>query len=58
MVIEFGKSIFTRCTNPEFIMLVESFDVVGFMVKSIEGFFRNFGECNKIKINLTTIEIN
>jgi len=39
-------------------MLVESFDVVGFMVKSIEGFFRNFGGCNKIKINLTTIEIN
>jgi len=56
MVIEFGKSVFTRFTNLESIMLVES--LVGFMIKSIEGFFRNFGECNKIKNNLTTIEIN
>ncbi len=46
---EFGKSVFTRFTNPDFIKLAESFGAIGYVAKSTEDFERILGDAKKIK---------
>ena len=46
---EFGKSVFTKFNNPEFIKLAESFGAVGFVVKSTEEFSKTLEDAKKIK---------
>lgn len=45
---EFGKSVFTKFTNPDFITLAESFGAVGYVVKSTEEFPMILEEAKKI----------
>ena len=46
---EFGKSVFTKFTNPDFIKLSESFGAVGYVVKSTEEFSKTLEDAKKIK---------
>jgi len=46
---EFGKSVFTKFTNPDFITLAKSFGAVGYVVKSTEEFSRILEDAKKIK---------
>jgi acetolactate synthase-1/2/3 large subunit len=38
MITEFGKTAFTRFTNPDFVKLAESFGALGHKVKSTREF--------------------
>ncbi|MDX1440982.1 MAG: acetolactate synthase large subunit [Nitrosopumilaceae archaeon] len=55
---EFGKSVFTKFTNPEFIKLAESFGAVGFIVKSTKNFAETLEEAKKIKDKPVIIAID
>jgi len=55
---EFGKSVFTKFTNPNFITLAESFGAVGFIVKSTEDFPKVLEEAKKIKDKPVIIAID
>ncbi|AJW71477.1 acetolactate synthase large subunit [Nitrosopumilus adriaticus] len=55
---EFGKSVFTKFTNPDFIKLAESFGAVGFVVKSTEEFPKILEEAKAIKDKPVIIAIN
>ena len=55
---EFGKSVFTRFNNPEFITLAESFGAIGFIVKSTEEFSKTLDNAKKIKNRPIIIAIN
>ncbi|MGY5149973.1 MAG: acetolactate synthase large subunit [Candidatus Nitrosopumilus sp. bin_68KS] len=55
---EFGKSVFTKFTNPDFIKLAESFGAVGFVVKSTEEFSTTLEEAKKIKDKPVIIAID
>ncbi|MDH5463154.1 MAG: acetolactate synthase large subunit [Nitrosopumilus sp.] len=46
---EFGKSVFTKFTNPDFIKLAESFGAVGYVAKSTEDFEKILEDAKKIK---------
>jgi acetolactate synthase-1/2/3 large subunit len=46
---EFGKSVFTKFTNPNFIKLAESFGAVGYIAKSTEEFAKILDDAKKIK---------
>ena len=46
---EFGRSVFTRFTNPDFIRLAESFGAIGYVAKSTEEFERILEDAKKIK---------
>ncbi len=55
---EFGKSVFTKFANPDFIKLAESFGAVGFVVKSTEDFSKTLEEAKKIKEKPVIIAID
>ena len=55
---EFGKSVFTKFTNPDFIKLAESFGAVGFVVKSTKDFSRILEDVKKIKDKPVIIAID
>ena len=55
---EFGKSVFTKFTNPNFITLAESFGAVGYVVKSTEEFPMILEEAKKIKDKPVIIAID
>lgn len=55
---EFGKSVFTKFTNPNFITLSESFGAVGYVVKSTEEFSMILEEAKKIKDKPVIIAID
>ena len=55
---EFGKSVFTKFTNPNFITLAESFGAVGYVVKSTEEFPMILEESKKIKDKPVIIAID
>jgi len=55
---EFGKSVFTRFDNPEFITLAESFGAVGFVVKATEEFSKTLEDAKKIKDKPVIIAID
>lgn len=46
---EFGKSVFTKFTNPDFIKLAESFGAVGYIAKSTEEFAKILDDAKKVK---------
>ncbi|MBT8173336.1 MAG: acetolactate synthase large subunit [Nitrosopumilus sp.] len=54
----FGKSVFTKFTNPDFIKLAESFGAVGFVVKSTKEFSKTLEEAKKIKDKPVIIAID
>ncbi|MDH3489946.1 MAG: acetolactate synthase large subunit [Nitrosopumilus sp.] len=55
---EFGKSVFTKFTNPDFIKLAESFGAVGFVVKSTKDFSKILEDVKKIKDKPVIIAID
>jgi len=55
---EFGKSVFTKFTNPDFIQLSESFGAVGFIAKSTEEFSKILEDAKKIKDKPVVIAID
>ena len=55
---EFGKSVFTKFSNPNFITLAESFGAVGYIVTSTEDFPRILEEAKKIKDRPVIIAID
>ena len=55
---EFGKSVFTKFTNPDFIKLAESFGAVGYVVKSTEEFPKILDEAKKFKDKPVIIAID
>ncbi|NNL59077.1 MAG: acetolactate synthase large subunit [Nitrosopumilus sp.] len=55
---EFGKSVFTKFTNPDFIKLAESFGAVGFVVKSTKEFSKILDEAKQIKDKPVIIAID
>ena len=55
---EFGKSVFTKFTNPDFIKLSESFGAVGYVVKSTEEFSKVLDDAKKIKDRPVIIAID
>lgn len=55
---EFGKSVFTRFNNPEFITLAESFGAVGVIVKSTKEFSKTLENAKKIKDKPVIIAID
>ena len=55
---EFGKSVFTKFTNPDFITLAESFGAVGFVAKSTEEFSVILEDAKKIKDKPVIIAID
>lgn len=55
---EFGKSVFTKFTNPDFIKLSESFGAVGYVVKSTEEFSKILEDAKKIKDRPVIIAID
>ncbi len=55
---EFGKSVFTKFTNPDFIKLAESFGAVGFVVKSTKEFSKTLEEAKQIKDKPVIIAID
>ena len=55
---EFGKSVFTEFTNPDFITLAESFGAVGYVAKSTEEFSVILEEAKKIKDKPVIIAID
>ncbi len=55
---EFGKSVFTKFTNPNFITLAESFGAIGYVVKSTEEFSLILEEAKKIKDKPVIIAID
>ncbi|QLH06113.1 acetolactate synthase large subunit [Nitrosopumilus ureiphilus] len=55
---EFGKSVFTRFNNPEFITLAQSFGAVGFVVKTTEAFSKTLEDAKKIKDKPVIIAID
>ncbi|KAF6246978.1 acetolactate synthase large subunit [Nitrosopumilus sp. b3] len=55
---EFGKSVFTKFTNPDFIKLAESFGAVGFVVKSTKEFSKTMEEAKQIKDKPVIIAID
>jgi acetolactate synthase-1/2/3 large subunit len=55
---EFGKSVFTKFTNPNFVTLAESFGAVGYVVKSTKEFSNILEEAKKIKDKPVIIAID
>ena len=55
---EFGKSVFTKFTNPDFIKLSESFGAVGYVAKSTEEFSKILDDAKKIKDTPVIIAID
>lgn len=55
---EFGKSVFTEFTNPDFIKLSESFGAKGYIVKSTEEFSKILEEAKKIRDTPVIIAID
>jgi len=55
---EFGKSVFTKFTNPEFVSLAESFGAIGYVVKSTEEFPKILEKAKKIKDKPVIIAID
>ena len=55
---EFGKSVFTKFTNPDFIKLSESFGAVGYVVKSTEEFSEILERAKTIKDKPVIIAID
>ncbi len=55
---EFGKSVFTKFTNPNFIKLAESFGAVGYVVKSTKNFPKILEDAKKIKDKPVIIAID
>jgi len=55
---EFGKSVFTKFTNPDFIKLAESFGAIGFVVKSTKDFSKILEDAKKIKNKPVVIAID
>jgi acetolactate synthase-1/2/3 large subunit len=55
---EFGKSVFTKFTNPDFIKLAESFGAIGFVVKSTEEFPKILEKAKAIKDKPVIIAID
>ena len=45
---EFGKSVFTKFGNPDFVKLAESFGAAGFHVESTEAFSETLEKCKSI----------
>jgi len=55
---EFGKSVFTKFTNPNFVTLAESFGAVGYVAKSTKEFSNILEEAKKIKDKPVIIAID
>ena len=55
---EFGKSVFTKFTNPNFVTLAESFGAVGYVVKTTKDFSNTLEKAKKIKDKPVIIAID
>ncbi len=55
---EFGKSVFTKFGNPDFVKLAESFGAVGYVVNNTKDFSKTLEDAKKIKDKPVLIAID
>ena len=55
---EFGKSVFTEFSNPDFVQIAESFGAVGFHVKSPQEFSQSLESAKRISDKPTVIAVD